>query len=90
MTEATKREASKVWARMRMEENRERYYQMGCQERNADEEHAWDICQYIQPSPQTVDKQYEPKRDIGDAEAKRYLRTLTELLDKLGWAKLPE
>lgn len=56
---------------------------------NQDEERIWELCKafwHPEYSCRTSDiEKYEPNPSLDDATAKRYLKELTQLLDKLGW-----
>lgn len=80
-----------VLRRIYAKENKEKYHLICTKTSNQDEERIWELCKaFWHPEYlyRTSDiEKYEPNPSLDDATAKRYLKELTQLLDKLGWYK---
>ena len=80
-----------VLKRIYAKENSEKYYSICIKTCNEDEERVWKLCEefwYPDYAHRTSDiEKYEPNPNLDNATAKRHLKELTELLDKLGWYK---
>lgn len=78
-----------ILKRIYAKENSERYNSICIKTRNEDEDRVWEICKaFWHPdyAHRTSDiENYEPNPNLDNAIAKRYLKELTQLLDKLGW-----
>lgn len=92
MNQNTIQEFRNVLKRIYLQENRERYTSLYAPERNGDEERIWKLCEEFWPpeySKRTPNiEAYAPNSNLDDVIARRYIKELTELLDKLGWASL--
>ena len=80
-----------VLKRIYAKENSEKYYSICIKTCNEDEERVWKLGEefwYPDYAHRTSDiEKYEPNPNLDNATAKRHLKELTELLDKLGWYK---
>ena len=78
-----------VLRRIYAKENKTKYDLICTKINNPDEERIWELCEafwHPEYSCRTSDiEKYEPNPSLDDATAKRYLKELTQLLDKLGW-----
>ena len=70
-------------------ENSERYHSICAKNHNPDADRIWMLCEaFWHPdyAHRTYDiEKYEPNPYLDNATAKRYLKELNHLLDKLGW-----
>ena len=75
--------------RLKAESNCERYYCICTQRCNADEERIWQLCQKFWPQEyfdrDVSIEEYVANDCLDEQTAKRYLKELSDLLDKLGW-----
>lgn len=83
-----------VYKRMYMEENYKRRGAICARRENEDEELAWRLCKRFWPIENAeelpnVDR-IKPNPELSDADVMDCSRKLSELLDRLGWARLPE
>lgn len=80
-----------VLKRIYAKENSEKYRSICIKTCNEDEKQIWKLCKaFWHPDyeQRTSDiEKYEPNPNLDNATAKRYLKELTQLLDKLGWYK---
>ena len=78
-----------ILRRIYLKENSEKYQLICTKVCNADEERIWQLCKafwHPKYSYRTFDiEKYEPNPNLDDITAKRYIKELTQLLDKLGW-----
>ncbi len=75
--------------RMYSNENYKKRRKISTELCNDDETRIWEICKHFwntDYSQRSLDiEQFEPDPELDDLKAKRYIKELTELLDKLGW-----
>lgn len=80
-----------VLKRIYAKENSEKYRSICIKTCNEDEERVWKLFEaFWHPDYEhrTSDiEKYEPNPNLDNATAKRHLKELTQLLDKLGWYK---
>ena len=80
-----------ILKRIYAKENSGKYHSICAKTCNDDEERVWTLCEaFWHPdyAHRTTDiEKYEPNPNLDSATAKRYLKELTQLLDKLGWYK---
>lgn len=80
-----------ILKRIESKENSEKYRSICIKTNNDDEERVWKLCEeFWHPDyahrTSDIDK-YEPNPYLDNDIAKEYIEELTQLLDKLGWAK---
>lgn len=78
-----------VLRRIYAKENSEKYRSICIKTCNEDEERVWSLCEtFWHPDyeKRTSDiEKYVPNPYLDNAKAKRYIKELNDLLDKLGW-----
>lgn len=83
-------EFRKILKRLKAESNRERYNALGNLSRNEDEERMWQLCRKFwqdEQSQREGNGEYAINENLDEAMAQKYIKELTALLNKLGWAK---
>lgn len=80
-----------ILRRLKASSNCERYNSICTKPSNADEKRIWKLCEaFWHPDyeQRTSDiEKYEPNPNLDSTTAEKYLKELTQLLDKLGWNK---
>lgn len=84
-------EFRKILKRMTADSNSERYHDICICCHNEDEERIWELCEKFWPNEYakrnvSIDK-YTANEDLDPNLAQKHIDELTNLLDKLGWAK---
>lgn len=83
-----------VFKRIYLEKNYEKRVVICTQPRSVDEELVWTLCKSFWPienAQRTSDiDRFRPNPDMSDKDVISNAQRLSELLDKLGWARLPE
>lgn len=85
------REFRDILKRIYAKENSEKYRSICIKTCNEDEERIWEICKafwhpnYVHRTSNI--EEYEPNPNLDNITAKRYIKELINLLDKLGWYK---
>lgn len=78
-----------VLKRIYAKENSEKYHSICIKTCNEDEERIWKLCEAFWHPDYAYRKsdieKYEPNPNLDNVTAKRYLKELNHLLDKLGW-----
>lgn len=78
-----------VLKRIYAKENKEKYHLICAKASNQDEERIWELCKafwHPEYSCRTSNiDDFEPNPSLDDVTAKRHIKELTHLLDKLGW-----
>lgn len=78
-----------ILRRLKAESNQKKYNDICTRCNNADEERVWQLCQKFWPQTFSdrnvnIDK-YVANDSLYEQTAQRYLKELSDLLDKLGW-----
>lgn len=83
-----------VYKRIYLDKNYEKRVIICTQPRSNDEEYVWELCKRFWPienAQRTTDiDQFKPNPNLSDKEIMENVKKLNEMLDKLGWARLPE
>ena len=82
-------EFRRILKRMYLPENDEKRRLICTKTCNEDEERVWKLCRAFWPTENGQTEfsieEYVPNQQLDRATAKRYIKELDELLDKLGW-----
>lgn len=83
-----------ILRRLKAESNRNKYNDICNKCNNADEERVWQLCQKFWPqaySDRNVSiDEYVANDNLDEQTAQRYLKELSDLLDKLGWDQVSD
>ena len=84
-------EFRKILKRIKAVSNSERYHDICIRCHNEDEERIWELCEKFWPNGYakknvSIDE-YIANENLDPDLAREYIKELTALLDKLGWAK---
>ena len=84
-------EFRKILKRMKADSNSERYHDICIRCHNEDEERIWELCEKFWPNEYakrnvSIDE-YVANEDLDPDLARKYIKEVTDLLDKLGWAE---
>ena len=90
MRQETRKEFVKILHRIYSVDNREKYRLINIKTNNSDEERVWQLCgEFWHPDyshrEHNIDD-YEINPNLDEIMARKYIKELNELLDKLGWS----